>query len=144
MLLEFFGSRAGRIITKICFPKNVFCHTWQNVSSTLAYFSTATTENKIEQTIRTKFSPTNCSSHKKLLWSYSHWLLFAYLRLSMPKLIAVDFFMGPSGPWKNLHLLWHCLGIFFCFLDLQFYVWSQFQRIKTSVGCQVDSEITEE
>ena len=64
MLFELFGSRAGRIITKICFQKNVFCHTWQNVSSTLAYFSTAITENKIEQTIKTKFSPRNCSSHK--------------------------------------------------------------------------------
>ena len=64
MLLELFGSRAGRIITKICFQKDVFCLTWQNVSSTFAYFSTAITESKIEQTIRTKFSLTNCSSRK--------------------------------------------------------------------------------
>ena len=60
-----------------------------------------------------------------------------YFLLSIPKHNAVDFFMGPAGPWKNPHLLWFYLGVLFWFLDLRVSMSSQFQRNKASIGLKL-------
>ena len=61
----------------------------------------------------------------------------------MAKLNAVDFFMGPRGPWKNPNPPRDFLDILLCCLGWHVNMKREFESHKGSMRGQVDSEIRE-